>query len=37
MQCKDLQFKKLQILRQALFEWMDETRIIDFLPARSGP
>jgi hypothetical protein len=24
-QCQDLGFKKLQILRQALFEWVDET------------
>ena len=23
-QCKDLRLKKLQILRQALFEWIDE-------------
>jgi hypothetical protein len=23
-QCQDLGFKKLQILRQALFEWVDE-------------
>ena len=23
-QCQDLRFKKLQILRQALFEWIDE-------------
>ena len=37
VQCQDLRFKKLQILRQALFEWVGESsRIIDFLPTLLG-